>query len=843
MNRFLSLLFFFVCFRAIAQDNSVPKMFSTTFPVPPYGDERWGLIRNPLGGIYAEGRPYSQSTYAIGRIQIMGPFADLMTTIEGTIFRKNAGVSETIKFTIVGYLWTPNNVWDALHVTFHRSQPDLQNLPVTGGHTIVNGTVYPTIQIGDDNTNWGKYLGVVIDKVYATNANWGEGLLEGWQVSKTTGNPSGTLHTSTVFNINPDSYLKIASNSNNPTNSNFAIGTSGGRNFIQSHNSLPLDINPLGNSVTINGIKIDPGSYFSKAATFIGNGTPGNSGIHANDYRGNKSTFAYVNGSGTIFNGALLSFGGFDGGGYDTQINGSYGGDQIAFRSRNGDVQTWSPWREMYHDGNINKLKTDLGLGVLASQNDVYNLKSNHAYPANDITDYTTAAELATGSLTTVAMHDNHGLFGSYATTLTMSGYDKYGATQLSANYNATTPGLAMRNFNQALNGWTPWERIVTSSMLGSAAYEHSGKFALAEPNSSGVITVGGDFDKYYPVVWSDEGWDRHSESELEIGRSDVHENGTARGSLIAKFNYHSTRWGNGSSFINAVIKSHINNTIAGWKDATTNNGNKEIIIWLRGGTTYHFKSKYSTSYKIYDGTQNALPFQEQGGPAHSYKTSIDSYVNTNGISNDGTAYFNGGGTNFFAGNLGIGTSAPENSEGWDKVLDVYGNGHSKILTSTSHVQTGIWSHNNGYFGSTTGGMAGTYSNHPFSIITNKTVKMTVKSNGHVGIGVSDPTERLTVDGNILTKGIKVNPESVPDYVFKPEYKLRPLEEVERFVKANSHLPEVPSESEVKKNGLELGEMSTTLLKKVEELTLYLIEIKKENENLKQRLEKLERNK
>ncbi len=200
-------------------------------------------------------------------------------------------------------------------------------------------------------------------------------------------------------------------------------------------------------------------------------------------------------------------------------------------------------------------------------------------------------------------------------------------------------------------------------------------------------------------------------------------------------------------------------------------------------------------------------------------------------------------GTGYFQGNIGVGTSTPENGEGWDKVLDVYGNGHSKILTSTSQVQTGIWSHNNGFFGSTTGGMVGTYSNHPFSIITNKTVKMTVKSNGYVGIGVSDPTERLTVDGNILTKGIKVNPESVPDYVFKPEYKLRSLSEVESFIKENSHLPEVPSESEVKKNGLELGEMSTTLLKKVEELTLYLIEMKKENENLKQRLEKLERNK
>ncbi|WP_020567635.1 hypothetical protein [Neolewinella persica] len=64
-----------------------------------------------------------------------------------------------------------------------------------------------------------------------------------------------------------------------------------------------------------------------------------------------------------------------------------------------------------------------------------------------------------------------------------------------------------------------------------------------------------------------------------------------------------------------------------------------------------------------------------------------------------------------------------------------------------------------------------------------------------------------------------------PDYVFAPEYELMPLEEVANFIKKNGHLPGVPSAAEVEKNGLKLGEMQTILLKKIEELTLRLIDM------------------
>ena len=96
------------------------------------------------------------------------------------------------------------------------------------------------------------------------------------------------------------------------------------------------------------------------------------------------------------------------------------------------------------------------------------------------------------------------------------------------------------------------------------------------------------------------------------------------------------------------------------------------------------------------------------------------------------------------AGQVGIGITTPENSEGWDRVLHVYGSNNSKTLVTTSNIQTGLWSHNSGIYGSPAGGITGTLTNHPFSIITNQSMKLTILSNGNVGIGTSTPEN---VDG------------------------------------------------------------------------------------------------
>ena len=82
-----------------------------------------------------------------------------------------------------------------------------------------------------------------------------------------------------------------------------------------------------------------------------------------------------------------------------------------------------------------------------------------------------------------------------------------------------------------------------------------------------------------------------------------------------------------------------------------------------------------------------------------------------------------------------------------------------------------------------------------------------------------------------------------PDYVFADHYRLTTLKEVEDFIQQNKHLPEIPSAKEMEANGVELGTMNMLLLKKIEELTLYLLEQQNMNMKLSDRIEKLETNK
>lgn len=123
-----------------------------------------------------------------------------------------------------------------------------------------------------------------------------------------------------------------------------------------------------------------------------------------------------------------------------------------------------------------------------------------------------------------------------------------------------------------------------------------------------------------------------------------------------------------------------------------------------------------------------------------------------------------------------------------------------------------------------------------FKFFTGGMPRVSIKHNGYVGIGTTNPTDILSVNGTIRAKEVKIDLcEDLADYVFSPEYKLMPLFEVEKFVKTNRHLPEIPSAAEVKENGLSMGEMQNKLLQKIEELTLYVIEQQK-------RIEQLEKN-
>ncbi len=75
------------------------------------------------------------------------------------------------------------------------------------------------------------------------------------------------------------------------------------------------------------------------------------------------------------------------------------------------------------------------------------------------------------------------------------------------------------------------------------------------------------------------------------------------------------------------------------------------------------------------------------------------------------------------------------------------------------------------------------------------------------------------------------------DYVFHDDYQLRSLEALDKYIQQYKHLPEVPTTKEVNENGLDVADTQALLLKKIEELTLYMIELKKENSNIKKELE------
>ncbi|MBB6236405.1 hypothetical protein HDC90_001017 [Pedobacter sp. AK013] len=125
-------------------------------------------------------------------------------------------------------------------------------------------------------------------------------------------------------------------------------------------------------------------------------------------------------------------------------------------------------------------------------------------------------------------------------------------------------------------------------------------------------------------------------------------------------------------------------------------------------------------------------------------------------------------------------------------------------------------------------------------IADSKVTAMAINSNGNVGIGTLTPRERLSVNGNIRAKEIKVEATNWPDYVFEEGYKVGTLKELESYIKTNKHLPEIPSAKEIERNGVELGEMNKVLLKKIEELTLYLIDREKDLEVQKNKVKALE---
>ncbi|SUJ02438.1 Uncharacterised protein [Sphingobacterium spiritivorum] len=284
--------------------------------------------------------------------------------------------------------------------------------------------------------------------------------------------------------------------------------------------------------------------------------------------------------------------------------------------------------------------------------------------------------------------------------------------------------------------------------------------FIVSRSQSSGIITVGGDITKFYPVTWKDGNFDQHKPTVLYLGRSNIHEGGLWKGSVMATIVYHVSNGGHESNFLDVKLGTSKNNSvyesfIAGWADATLQGEVNEIVLWMRGNTNYYYNANATVVPAVYDGGQHAYPYITAiGGKVFDIKSREEDYVMRNG--------------NTFSESL-------------------------NVLSDQSS-----------YF------------------------------KGNLGLGKRNPTEKLEVNGNIRAKEIKVETANWPDYVFEEDYRLTPLTEIEIFIKANKHLPDIPSAQKIAEEGLSVGEMNKLMMKKIEELTLYMIELSAANKQLKE---------
>jgi hypothetical protein len=206
-----------------------------------------------------------------------------------------------------------------------------------------------------------------------------------------------------------------------------------------------------------------------------------------------------------------------------------------------------------------------------------------------------------------------------------------------------------------------------------------------------------------------------------------------------------------------------------------------------------------------------------------------------------GSIYYNGG-------NVGIGTSNPTITLHIATGTSSSPSAGVAIVGSDSHSLSLFPSLGQGSYNGLVGngdagiiysnGVAGT-GGLVLAPWINGTGGIRMDRNGNVGIGTTTPQYPLSVNGTIQAKEVLVN-TGWADYVFTADYRVKPLQEVAAFIERNHHLPGIPSEAEVKEKGVNLGEMQSKLLAKVEELTLQMIRLNEKNERLEQRLKQLE---
>jgi hypothetical protein len=326
---------------------------------------------------------------------------------------------------------------------------------------------------------------------------------------------------------------------------------------------------------------------------------------------------------------------------------------------------------------------------------------------------------------------------------------------------------------------------------------------------------------------------------------------------------------GTTSTISSGVAVFHNGDPNLGMKLMTGSGDGSSYSVWNGGFGSWYGLGFYSTNDNVTRGVFN---------------------VRTGDFSMKGSLTAEGTGYNFFAGNVGIGTSNPggkklyvqantpgdhsaviENvsASGYGLIVSAAfdplrvgpaatGDGRYFIVSSSGNVGVGItnpaaklsvnlqnasgWGGNlkalrlsspDNYYYMDVNTYVVESGNVGYQFSPNGSIGMTITTAGKVGIGTLHPDVELAVKGVIHSSEVRVDMGvQGPDYVFEKDYNLLSLTELETYINQNKHLPEVPSAKEMEKDGLNLKEMNLILLKKVEELTLHLIEQQKRMEHM-----------
>jgi len=408
--------------------------------------------------------------------------------------------------------------------------------------------------------------------------------------------------------------------------------------------------------------------------------------------------------------------------------------------------------------------------------------------------------------------------FPSFGTVMAGGAYsatEDGGAFQLYFPYNEQYGGLAPKiRLGKYLNqGWSDWETFYTTANanLSTVDWKTGRIFVSGKSYFDAPMHINTDDDAVLTFNNTDGSW-----QYMQFKQSDVRKVWVG---LDSANNFNIKKETGGNILLNGA---NVGIGTSSPSEKLEVEGNIMAANYMSRGPSYSLRL-----------TSNALQFDRNGY----------SYIDNKDIG--GSIAIRSGGTDNVDllvrsnGNVGIATTNPTHK------LDVNGNirfnnvdniythirlGHDvndAIITDNSSGEP----YGGGYF----------FRVHDESVESNYRDAMILAKTGQVGIGTRVMSgHKLAVEGSIGAREIKVEGSGWSDFVFEKDYKLPTLQEVEQHIEENGHLQDIPSATNVAKNGIFLGEMDSKLLQKIEELMLYTIEQSKQIELLQKKITSLE---